>query len=259
MKTTEVKTINLTEIDSNAITKANLREVTEDDKFDLLCEQINSEGQRNPIVVRELREEESTQPEAKYGILDGHHRYQALQSLNFETINAVIVESDNDTDDLIKAATYNLSQKNLEMWEIGKILVELNELTGKKIDVVAKGFGIARSTAFKYRKEYLKHLNPTDRPAKPAKILAEYDYETLTDYVQELNQEPNNALECQNHLDNIDYIKALLSDHKKKLKAQLTEFKKSSNKKSETTDNPKTKTTNAVKKSTIVSPWEDID
>ena len=256
----QVQTINLTEIDPNAITVANLREVTEDEKFNLLCEQIKSEGQRNPIVVRELLEGESTQPEAKYGILDGHHRFSALKTLNFETVNCIKVKSDNKTEDLIKAATYNLSHKNLEMWEIGKILVDLQQLKQEKIEVIAKRFGFARSTAFKYRKEYFKHLSPTDKPEKTPKISAEYDYETLTDYVQDLNQEPNTAPECQNLLDKIDYINALLSDYKKKLKTQLTEFKKSVNKTPEPTDNSsQTKVDNVTKKKKGITPWDNLD
>lgn len=260
MKSNQIQAIKLTEIDPEAISAANLRKITEDEQFKLLCEQIKNEGQRNPIIVRELRAGESNQSETKYGILDGHHRYSALKTLNFETVNCIKVESDSDTEDLIKAATYNLSHKNLEMWEIGKILVELRERTNEKLEVIAKRFGFARSTAFKYRKKYLKHLSPTDKPEKNSKISAEYDYETLNNYVQDLNQEPNTALECQNLLDKIDYIKALLSDHKKKLKVQLNEFKKSINKIPEPTDNSsQTKVDNVTKKKKGITPWDDLD
>lgn len=239
MKSNQIKTIKLTEIDPTAITTANLREVTEDDKFKFLCDQIKNEGQRNPIVIRKLRKNESTQPETKYGILDGHHRYSALLSLNFETANCIEVESDNDTEDLIKAAAYNLSHKNLEMWEIGKILVELQERTKEKLEVVAQRFNIARSTAFKYKKEYSKHMSPASKTEKPPKILAKYDYKTLTDYIQKLSQKPGTSTECQNHLDQINHIEALLSDYKKKLKAQLKDFKKLTGKNTTTADNLK--------------------
>ena len=258
MKTPEIQAINLTEIDPNAINASNLREITED-QLDFFCQLIKEEGQRNPIVVRELREGELTPPGILYGILDGHHRFAALKKLGAKIINAIIVETENYTDDLFKAATYNLSHKNLEKWEIGKILVELNKFTGKKIDVVAKRFGIARSTAFKYRKEYLKHLNPTDKPEKTPKILAEYDYETLTERIQELNQEPNTTLECQNHLENIKYIEALLTDYKKKLKSQISEFKKSNAKSSEKINDSEIEEDNIVTEKQTLCPWEDID
>ena len=259
MKSNQIQAIKLTEIDPEAISAANLRKITEDEQFKLLCEQIKNEGQRNPIIVRELRVGESNQSETKYGILDGHHRYSALKTLNFETVNCIKVESDSDTEDLIKAATYNLSHKNLEMWEIGKILVELQQLKQEKFEVTAKRFGFARSTAFKYRKEYFKHLSPTDKPEKNSKISAEYDYETLTERIQELNQEPNTTLECQNHLENIKYIEALLTDYKKKLKSQISEFKKSNAKSSEKINNSEIEEDNIVTEKQTLCPWEDID
>ena len=155
MKSNQIQAIKLTDIDPEAISAANLRKITEDEQFKLLCEQIKNAGQRNPIIVRELRVGESNQSETKYGILDGHHRFSALKCLEYETIDVIEIETEDATDELVNAAFYNMNHKELNSWEKRKILVELEELTDEKLeDIAARYFSIARSTAFKYKKAY---------------------------------------------------------------------------------------------------------
>ena len=223
----QIQAINLTEIDPNAITAANLREVVQnDDKFKFLCEQIEDDGQLSPIVIRKLREDESTDPNAKYGIIDGHHRFFALKLLQCETVNALEIVTEDELNDLYNAASYNLNHKELESWEKGKILVTLEEKCPdeKLEDIAAKYFAIARSTAFKYKKAYYQHINP-DKAKKSNKIKATYNYEELTEYVKDLNNEPSSLEDCKNRLNDVTYIVALLTDYKKQLNKTVKDLK----------------------------------
>jgi len=60
-------------------------------------------------------------------------------------------------------------------------------------------------------------------------------------------------------LENIKYIEALLTDYKKKLKSQISEFKKSNAKSSEKINNSEIEEDNIVTEKQTLCPWEDID
>lgn len=57
-----------------------------DREFDLLCDNLETVGFTDPIVVRQLEEDGD-----KYRIVSGHHRYQAATYLGFEDVPCTII------------------------------------------------------------------------------------------------------------------------------------------------------------------------
>ena len=111
----QILTIPLHQIADEAIKNAQIRSVNLNmPSSQILKKQLQDEGQKVPIIVRKLRENETTDSGAIYGILDGHHRVAILRELCGEEVEAELVESENEVTDLIKAATPNFSHKSLE-------------------------------------------------------------------------------------------------------------------------------------------------
>ena len=159
---TKIVDIRLTEIDPDAIEITNIRNVDETStNFKTLKTHISNYGQREPILVRKFRDNETHADGTTYGIVDGHHRFAVIKSLDKAEIKAEVIETKSELDDLIRAAGANFTHKSLVAWEMGKILCDIKEKskTKRKLEDIAAEFGIARSTAFKYQAAYNNHKN----------------------------------------------------------------------------------------------------
>lgn len=121
---------------------------------------IEEHGQISPIIIRLLRKDEQTDdsPDAVYGILEGHHRYEALKALGKDTIRATIVKSDTDAQDLLILAQSNIVGIKWTDYQKGELIdtfMQLTKTTAK--DAGKKLFGLDKSRAYQLHKIYREH------------------------------------------------------------------------------------------------------
>ncbi|GAA0334647.1 nucleoid occlusion protein [Bacillus carboniphilus] len=114
------------------------RTVFNDEKIEELARTIHTHGIIQPIVVRQVEEE-------LYEIIAGERRFRAVQSLEWETIPAII-KNFNDTETASVALIENLQREELSPIEeaiaYGKLL-ELHNLTQ---EALAQRLGKGQST-----------------------------------------------------------------------------------------------------------------
>lgn len=225
----DVKEIALAEIDPSAIEITNLREISFDSEhFKELCKQLDDKdiGQREPIIIRKLREGEQGKEGTNYGILDGHHRYAAFKKLEKEKIRAEIIESKDEITDLIRVFGVNLSHKSLESWQMGKIVVELKERSKSSVTEIAEKLGIARSTAFKYQAAYKKHLEKDGTKKKKEKTVG-YDQTKLESILSgfKLNSNLTDEESYKTEISRLSELSAQLSAYKRILSEKLKSIK----------------------------------
>lgn len=207
----------LRKISDSAIKVSQIRAVDKNSThYTALVKQIKIDGQKIPIMIRRLRAQEITE-EYEYGILDGHHRFAALQELGKEKILAEVVESENEITDLIKSTAPNLTHNSLAGWQIGEILVKLKAMTNRKLEYVAADFGIARSTAFKYQAAYKKHSEKDVVERNETKSQIQYDPRELQQVIKNFN--------CDDETDTLESYDRKMAQVKV-LTDQLTAYKR---------------------------------
>ena len=160
--------IRLEEIDTTIIKQ--IRPVDkESSEYKKLKTAIEKDGQRHPITVRALSDEEKEKTGAKYGIIDGHHRYEIAKEMSREIILAEIdsVESSPERDMIL---AYRLNESTIKMTTLdkGKVLYELlkkyKERTGNEND--KKGlaelgkeiFGLGTAMSYRALQKYRKSI-----------------------------------------------------------------------------------------------------
>ena len=81
--------------------------------YRILENAINEDGQRSPIMIRFLSEEEKQNAHAGaiYGIIDGHHRYHIAQKFNRENIMSKVDDTPSDPVRDAMLAFYRCVQK----------------------------------------------------------------------------------------------------------------------------------------------------
>ena len=116
--------IRLEEIDTTIIKQ--IRPVDkESSEYKKLKTAIEKDGQRHPITVRALSDEEKekTSEGVKYVIIDGHHRYEIAKEMSRKIILAEIdsVESSPERDMIL---AYRLNESTIKMTTLdkGKVL-----------------------------------------------------------------------------------------------------------------------------------------
>lgn len=176
-------TVGLDEICPTAIEATNLREISSEEDYNLLKKGIDEDGQQDPIMLRKLtpEEQEKAGTKSKYGILDGHHRYDIAKKNQQQTILAQIDDTERTPEEeKIFAARKNFSRVNMQTWEKGKVIVQLAKAKDMKVeDVGAKIFGLKRRMVFICTKAYQEHENGTDR--KQPVPTPTYDIQSLRD------------------------------------------------------------------------------
>lgn len=162
-----VKEIELKEISPEAI--KNIRDLRESksNPYKVLKKAIERDGQLHPIILRELTKSELENAEegAKYGIVDGHHRYRIALELKKETILAEILPNmDNENDmyyrDTSLAFRVNASNIKMNKKDKGKIISDLLDKSAKNITEIGKEiFGVGKTAAYDY---LMAHRNLTE-------------------------------------------------------------------------------------------------
>lgn len=107
--------VKLSEIDSEAI--SSIRKIKKKTSaYKILKYAIEQDGQVNPIVIRALTEDElnNSVSGAKYGIIDGHHRFHIAKDNGKESILAEIdTSSQSDYRDMELALRLNVANINM--------------------------------------------------------------------------------------------------------------------------------------------------
>lgn len=178
--------IRLEEIDAAIIKQ--IRPVNkESSEYRKLKTAIEKDGQRHPITVRVLSEEEKSVEGAKYGIIDGHHRYEIAKELSRKTILADIdrVES-SPRRDIILAYRLNESTIKMTTLEKGKVLYELlknyndesNKADAKKglSELGKEIFGLGTAMSYRALQKYRESIGE-EIIEKVPKSVKEFDVE----------------------------------------------------------------------------------
>ena len=161
-KNLAVKNILLDEIDDQVLHK--IRSVDEaSEAYRILENAINKDGQRNPITLRFLTEEEKSKARkgAIYGIIDGHHRFHIARKFNRKTI---LVEVDDTPSDPIRDTTLafrmNTTSIRMSPVEKGKVICDLMEET--KLDKKEIGklvFGLKTAMIYRCVQKYEESID----------------------------------------------------------------------------------------------------
>ena len=167
--------VKLSEIDAEAI--SSIRKIKKKTSaYKILKYAIEQDGQLNPIVIRALTDDElnNSAVGAKYGIIDGHHRYQIAKENGKESILAEIdTSSPSDYRDMELALRLNVANINMSTLEKGAIIYRLieagnkNPLDSMDVETIGKNlFGIKASMTYRCLNMYKKANNiPTiERP-----------------------------------------------------------------------------------------------
>lgn len=156
--------VKLVEIDDHAILP--IRDVKDDKEgYKLLKSAIELDGQRHPIVIRLLTEDEKNKvvSGAKYGIIDGHHRFAIAKENNQESILAEIDdEKASPIRDAQLALQLNGTAIRMSPIEKGEVIDRLIKLYGKQNETKNAGeigkivFGLQTAMAYRCYQEYRK-------------------------------------------------------------------------------------------------------
>ncbi|MBM7552197.1 nucleoid occlusion protein [Thalassobacillus pellis] len=114
------------------------RSVFNNEKISELAQTIHTHGMIQPIVVRQLNEED-------YELIAGERRWRAVQSLGWETIPAILRDM-NDAETASVALIENLQREELSVIEEAMAyarLIEIHELTQ---EALAQRLGKSQST-----------------------------------------------------------------------------------------------------------------
>lgn len=231
------------------------------DDIKAIRESINKDGQKYPIKIRALTEAEKAglsdaeKEIVKYGIIDGHTRYAAMQLLKKDKISAqVITYVDNNTNEeipatdiknyeLMQATKYNVNaQLTSKQW--GAILCRLyNKHEGITYTYLAKIYGKSKSWATKSVNAYLADSNKKMDVSEEISIIKQPAYnktaadkaiKNLNDYLETdfKNMPINDKAEITKLYD-------MYAELTKKLTAAKAELAKNDKVKKHITDNRK--------------------
>ena len=215
--------IQLDKIDDSIITA--IREIKKDDEsFKLLESAIKKDGQRHPITIRKLTDDEKTKSNAEYGIIDGHHRFQIAKNLGHSEISAEIdSEEASPVRDLILALQLNGTSIRMTPVEKGKVIFDLINLykdMGQKKNAEEIGqevFGLQTSMAYKCLQDYKRANNLTSH--KPETAKSKFSIDSLQDAIKSLPTDEDaitnaDLQDCVNQLNVIRAVESQLRFYK---------------------------------------------
>ena len=217
----------LFEIDENIIKK--VREIDESsDNYVVLKNSIIEDGQRYPIVLRKLTEEEKSRAKhrASYGIIDGHHRYLIAVKSNKEEILADVIpdneELGNSLFDVKLALRLNESSIKMTNEEKGKLIYEMMLETGKNAQTVAlELFGVKISMAYRCLNAYKKSIGEKVifKPKKQSEFKIK-ELRVAWRPISKIKEIPLNVDDCISCLEDIQNFEKELRKCKRALLAQ---------------------------------------
>ncbi|MBR6012993.1 MAG: ParB-like nuclease domain-containing protein [Selenomonadaceae bacterium] len=156
----------LSEIDPKAINL--IREIKKKNNSDYkqLKNAIEKDGQQQPIIVRELNDEEKAKltkgkaKKIKYGIIDGHHRYMIAEEMKKDKISAVIDKGESSPiRDSILAMRFNESSIKMTSLQKGKVIYDLlksMDISNKEIikEIGLQLFGLKAAMTYRCLQKY---------------------------------------------------------------------------------------------------------
>jgi len=108
------------------------REDFDEDYINELAESIKNDGLWTPIMVREIN--------GKFELISGNHRIEAIKKLGWDTIEAKIVDFDEDIASILAIKT-NFLQKNLTELEEAKAIKKIIDKFGFNQSTIAEKLG----------------------------------------------------------------------------------------------------------------------
>lgn len=126
--------VDMSKIDPDIVFKIRTVSDAESERYQILKNAIESDGQKYPIVIRRLTSDEmavSTKRGAEYGIIDGHHRFEIAKS---QGKSEILAEIDNNKADEYHdiALAFRLNESSIKMTPIEKGRVIYNLMKGEK-------------------------------------------------------------------------------------------------------------------------------
>lgn len=190
MDNSSVREIVLDEIDADVIPK--IRAVNDKtEEYRILENAINVDGQRNPITVRYLTEEEkrNSRTGSIYGIIDGHHRFHIAQKFNKGTILAQVDDMPSDpVRDAMVAFRMNATSIRMSPAERGKVICDLMKATELDMNEIGeKVFGLRSAMIYRCVQKYKESIGePTVK--KPRKQGQSFEPNVCQNLMKRLSQ-----------------------------------------------------------------------
>lgn len=189
--------ISLSKIDPNIIKLIRPLSSVDSEQYKILQSSIEKDGQKHPITIRRLTEEELTNPDfnikegAEYGIIDGHHRFDIAQKNKADKILAEIDSAtQSDYHDTMLAFRLNASSIKMTPLEKGKIIYTLSEETGKDIREIGEEiFGLKTAMLYRCVNVYKKSIG-AKTVSKPRKSKEQFNFSSFKKSFAELRNLP---------------------------------------------------------------------
>lgn len=213
------------EIDAAAIKSTKIRELETDDKIlhkkyqekiKAIAEGINQNRQVYPILIRELTADEKKESatEAKYGIIDGHTRFEAMKLLKKDSIRVEIL---NDIDDKTISIISNFSKADMVELDKAKLVYDMNQ-NRESYQQIANKIGISKSYAAKLGKMWERYILSTDE-----KNLSLENTELLEN-IEKIEEKTYSA--SKNYINDIENYKSKPTSEKVKTIEKMKEYAK---------------------------------
>ena len=232
----KIKNVRLSDIDAEIIPLIRpINDKSED--YRILENAINEDGQRSPITIRLLSEDEKQNAHAGaiYGIIDGHHRYHIAQKFNRETILAKVDDNPaSPVRDAMLAFRMNSTSIRMSPAEKGKVICELMDATNLDMNAIGeKVFGLKSAMIYRCVQKYKESIgDPTIK--KPRKDSQQYDPSVLKENFTKLfggtydNYNLSNSDQLKKRLELIKDIKTqlrLLEKHLSNMISRVEDIK----------------------------------
>lgn len=160
-----IESVKLSDIDPDIIPL--IRKISVDSQsYKGLEFSILQDGQKNPILIRELTDEEKSKARenAVFGIIDGHNRFNIAKNNNFDSVLAEIEKRNPDDNnnylDIILAYRLNESSIKMSTIEKGRIIFQLKEQQKEKTvpEIGREIFNLSKSMSYRLVNEYNKSI-----------------------------------------------------------------------------------------------------
>ena len=160
-----IESVKLSDIDPDIIPL--IRKISVDSQsYKGLEFSILQDGQKNPILIRELTDEEKSKARenAVFGIIDGHNRFNIAKNNNFDSVLAEIEKRNPDDNnnylDIILAYRLNESSIKMSTIEKGRIIFQLKEQQKEKTvpEIGREVFNLSKSMSYRLVNEYNKSI-----------------------------------------------------------------------------------------------------
>lgn len=160
-----IESVKLSDIDPDIIPL--IRKISVDSQsYKGLEFSILQDGQKNPILIRELTDAEKSKARenAVFGIIDGHNRFNIAKNNNFDSVLAEIEKRNPDDNnnylDIILAYRLNESSIKMSTIEKGRIIFQLKEQQKEKTvpEIGREVFNLSKSMSYRLVNEYNKSI-----------------------------------------------------------------------------------------------------